>query len=237
MFHKGEIMAVSMKRACSRAVPLAIALALCVLLAGCASSASSSASSSSSSGASSSGSSASSASSSAQGTAFGEQTGTALGVLFENETGAEITALRAVPAAGEGAVVQLMKADDKWPAGGEATLYIEPGPAAGVYNLTFDDGGVERTIHNIDFNRAPKVSILVQDDLAYITTTVDGSVVSTHEEEYAIAHPAAEEPQAGEPEEYYEEPVASYDDYGADAGAGEAPAQGDDNCVTDIILR
>lgn len=252
-----------------------LAVALCVALTGCGGSSSQSASAASSSA---SASTSFSSESVEEDLTFGEKTPTALSIVFTNDTGADITALSATPATGEGAAVQLMQGQDVFPAGKQATVYIEPSTSNGVYNLAFTNGVSTRQLHNIDFNRSEKASIRVEGKTAYISMTVDGKTVSTLQDELnlasaasadaAAAAPAAaaaaatataatddlsaqaaenaesvDGDDAGEPEAnddaaddggngeevYYEESYA--DD------AGDAPAQSEDHCVTDVILN
>lgn len=231
---------------------MAIALVACLMFAGCggssssvssssAEASSSSAATSSASSGSASSASASSGSAQAEGElVFGEKTATAIGVPFTNETGADITALSAVPSSGTGAAVALMKDGDVFPSNKKAMIYVEPG-ADGVYNLTFLSGGVARELHNVNFPLITEASIRTEGDVVFIGAMIGGNLVSSLQEEYDIVHPPAAEPQAvetqaadepaNEGEVYYEE-VEYTDDSGNDA-----PAQSEDGCVTDIVLR
>ncbi len=205
---------------------LALVVALSFVLAGCAGSSQASSASQSSSASSESSESSSSAEDEL---VFGEQTATALGIIVRNETGADITQLSA-QAVGEEATVALMKSGESLPADKQATLYLEPkvgGENEGVFTLTFLVGDTQRQLHNLNLLLIHEATILVRDDVAYITAMIDGNPVSTMQEEYDIAHPpAVEEP---EPEYYYE-------DYGNYGGGGE-PAQTEDSCVSDVILN
>ena len=245
------------------AFAFALVLAACLALAGCSSASTQAASSSSSaSDASSESLSASDASASASASAgaasgaasasgeasaaalaFGENTGTALGIVFKNETGAEITEMSAMPTNGEGAPVVLMQAGEALPAGSEAACYLEPA-GDGAFDLSFLVGGQQRQLHGVNFGLLSAASILAQDDVAYITTTIDGNPVSSLQDEYDRAHPpVAEEPaqedggNVDEPVYYYEEPAPAEPAPAEPAPAEQAPAQEEDGCVTDVILN
>lgn len=216
---------------------VALMAAMCLMIAGCASggdstSASAGGSESAASGASFSVVSEASSSAASEELSFGEKTATALIVAFSNETGSDITGLAAAPVGIQDTQVELMKAGESLPKGEEAKVYLEP-VNDGRFTLSFACAGTQYQLHDVDFARLDAASILLQDDVAYLTVVLDGNPISTLQEEYDIAHPPAA-PPAAEPEPtYYEEPAETY----YDEPAADAPAQSEDACVDDVILN
>lgn len=188
---------------------------------------------------------------------IGEEVEGALDVLFLNDTGAEITSFGIVPGAAADETVELMAADATWPVAKEARVFAEAA-SGDLLTLTFTSGGVQYQLHDVDFGALDEASIMLEDDVAYLSFDQDGNAMSTLQQEYDIAHPAAVEDQvvdeaveqgadeavdegAAYEEPAYEEPVADEEPtvtyYEEDPAVDEAPDQSEDACVTDIVLN
>lgn len=199
------------------------ALALCLgLLAGCSGSSASS-SAASSSDASESSSFASSA------LVLGAEGDGAESILFTNDTGVAIQAIAVAPAASGQEPVALMEAGEVLENGKPVEIFQKPVDGNALFDIVLTTDAGTYTLHNVNFATADKATIHMKDGIAYLALVVDGSVISTFEDELAIATPAPVEEEVA-PEEtsqggdapVYEEPAS---------GGTSAPAQSGDQCV------
>lgn len=172
----------------------------------------------------------------------GEQTATAVNITFNNETGAPLTNIAMLPA-GSADEPALLMAEGQQVANGESVqVYTEPNEGL-LYDVVVMAGEAQYRLHDVNLNLYTQAAIALEGDIAYLRVTIDGNEASSLQDESARAQAeaaaAAAEPYTTEyADTYYEEP--SYDDsyyYEEPAATAEAPAQDEDSCVSDVVLR
>lgn len=167
---------------------------------------------------------------------LGEPSDTALNIVFTNETGQELIDIAVIPAGSADSVdsadgsVFLMADEETLGAGEQVSVYVEPTEGQSLYDVVILIGEQRFALHNVDFANWDEAIIRIDGDVAYLEILLNGEPVSTLREEYDIVHPPVAEVQggAGGSTGYYS---------GYDAGAVATVDQGEDSCVSDVVLR
>lgn len=186
---------------------------------------------------------------------LGQKSGTALQVVFTNGTGADITGFALMAVGSTEGPAPLMTAGEVLKDGKKALVYTEPAGDA-LFDVVIQCADKQFSLHDLNFQKMETATIRLEGDIAYVETVIDGNAVSSLNEERdraaaqaeaeaqaaaaaageaaqpagEAAQPAAETAQpAAEPAEetaYYEEPAPA-----------DSPAQSEDTCVSDVVLR
>lgn len=152
---------------------------------------------------------------------IGKDADGALSLEITNDLGKKITDIAFAPAGSEDAPAYLMTSDQVWKSGEQANVYFENAGDDVNYDVYVKVKDAEYTLHNMKLDGVEKLSICIEDGVAYATFERDGDAISTLRDEADLAEQAAAAEAEAEQveEEYYEEQYY------------EEPAQEEDGCV------
>ena len=117
-----------------------------------------------------------------------------------------------------------MTSDQVWKSGEQANVFFEDAGDDVNYDIYVKAKGGDYTLHNMKLDGVEKLSICIEDGVAYATFERDGDAISTLRDEVDLAEQAAAEEAEQADEEYYEEEYTEEEYY-------EEPAQEEDGCV------
>lgn len=153
---------------------------------------------------------------------------------FTNQMGASIADIAVTAPGTADEPVSLIENGQAVADGQAFTVYGQPVEGSAVFDVVVSTADARYTLHNVDFDRTPQATIRLEGEVAYIEAEVDGALVSTLQDEMALAEAEA---QAAAEARAAAEAAAAEQAAAAPAPAPAPAAQSEDRCVGDVVLR